>query len=852
MRQFLKFALILLALLGFASSSRMVAAPAEKRIALVIGNANYQAGALGTAANDAGLIAQTLQAAGFDVTGARDLDEDSLRHAFRDFVDKASAAGPGTVAFVYFGGYGLQLEGENYLLPVDANIGRDWDVPSRAVRVADYVKPLAALQLKVGIVVLDAARSLPFSISGQPLAGGLALVEPGPGMLMAFNAAPGTVAPAEQGPYGAYAQALAEMIREGGLSLGELFERVRLRVNEVTKGAQVPWNSSGGDTSFVFFERTPDAPPVQTSAIRSRPIRDLGGRDGYLAALQRDSLQGYEEFLAAYPDDAMTTRVRALVAARREAITWRRTYAADTPNAYWSYLRRYPYGPHAADARRRLAELAAALEPPPAFAMLDYDVPPPLPEEVAYVDRPVLVFDDFDFPPPPPAPVYFLPPPPPEFVILAPPVVVVETFVLPIPVFVPIPDWCHPPAYVVPPPSNVIFANIHNTVIVNSTTNVVTVQNRSGQVVSSGPRLAPGAGAAAIGASLPPSVAKKAALIQPAPAAGPPKPRSKLPVGQPLPGTAGQPLPPVPGKPLGERKGAATAPMLNAPPPPAPRAPSGRKLGSTTVQTPPSSPTIGKPPTAGHPLPPVSGKPLGERKGAATAPSLNAPPPSTPPAPRGRKLGSTTVQTPPSSPTVGGPQTPATTPRTPGGRKPARPSTAVQTPASSPPATSRKPPPLPSTTMHTHGTGRNPPSATSHVPPPPATVRKPAPLTTMQPPRAAPAHKPPPLSPTIHSPPPPGVRSPTTMVHRPPPPSPAAVHSAPPPAMVRRPTPPPVVHNPPAPPQPTYHPPSPAAAYHPAPPAVRAPPPPPVVNRAPAPRAAARSCQIVNGRQVCR
>ena len=68
---------------------------AERRIALVVGNANYQTGALPTPANDAGLVAQTLQAASFDVTGARDLDQDSLRHAFRDFIDKATASGPG-------------------------------------------------------------------------------------------------------------------------------------------------------------------------------------------------------------------------------------------------------------------------------------------------------------------------------------------------------------------------------------------------------------------------------------------------------------------------------------------------------------------------------------------------------------------------------------------------------------------------------------------------------------------------------------------------------------------------------------------------------------------------------------
>ncbi|WP_204315536.1 hypothetical protein, partial [Stenotrophomonas maltophilia] len=84
----------------------------------------------------------------------------------------------------------------------------------------------------------------------------------------------------------------------------------------------------------------------------------------------------------------LAKRVRAIVAARREAITWRRTYRTDTPAAYWSYLDRYPRGPHAADARRRLAILAAALEPPPTYERYVYDVPPPPPDEIIYVDRP--------------------------------------------------------------------------------------------------------------------------------------------------------------------------------------------------------------------------------------------------------------------------------------------------------------------------------------------------------------------------------------------------------------------------------------------------------------------------------
>src|SRR5215470_4750520 len=472
------------------------AARAEKRVALVVGNAGYQVGALATPANDAGLIAQTLQAAGFDVVGARDLDQDSLRRALRDFLEKATAAGPDTVAFVYVSGYGVQLEGENYFVPVDAKIARDADVAAEAIRMSDYIRPLGALKLKASIVVLDAARANPFAKSGPPLAGGLALVEPEPSVLIAFNAAPATVAPEGQGPYGAYAQALAEMLREGGLPLAGVFDRARLRVNDLTKGAEVAWYASKVETPLVFFERASDAPPPavsseQEAAIRARPMRDLGAQDAYVAALERDTLQGYLDFLAAYPDDPMAPRVRAIVAARREAITWRRTRVVDTPPAYWSYLRRYPEGPHAADAHRRLAFLAAAFEPPPSFAAIAYDLPPPPPDEIVYIRRPVLVFDDpvFAFAPPPPPPVIFLAPPPP-FVVLAPPPPPIGIFVLPMPVYRPVPVWVSPPAYVAPPPNNVIYNNVHNTVVVNNVTNTVTITNPSGQTQTVPPAVA--------------------------------------------------------------------------------------------------------------------------------------------------------------------------------------------------------------------------------------------------------------------------------------------------------------------------------------------------------------------------
>ena len=294
------------------------------------------------------------------------------------------------------------------------------DIPLNAVRLSDLTKPLAGLQAKAKVAIFDLAH--PYPPASAP---GLALIEPDPGMLVAMNAAPGTVGPNETGPYGAYAQALAEMIATPGLPIGDVFDQVRLRVAALTKGAEVPWDASRIDQPFVFFAAGPDTPPPPVTAAeietrRTRPIRDFSVDDAYAAALERDTLQGYEDFLAAYPRSRYAKAVRGLLAARREALTWRRTLDVGTPEAYWSYLRRYPKGPHAAEAREILGQLAAALQPPPDFAPLDYDVPPPPPDEEVYFDAPQPVFYDPDYAPPPPV-VVFLPPPPPWWALPPPP-----------------------------------------------------------------------------------------------------------------------------------------------------------------------------------------------------------------------------------------------------------------------------------------------------------------------------------------------------------------------------------------------------------------------------------------------
>src|SRR6201996_1186486 len=128
---FLALLLTALAVCGGPASAQ----EQEKRIALVVGDGAYAKAPLATAANDAGLIAQTLQAAGFDVIGARDLDADSLRKSFHDFMQKAQADPANTVAVIYLAGYGVQLSGENYFIAVDANVNSPTDIPIEGLRI---------------------------------------------------------------------------------------------------------------------------------------------------------------------------------------------------------------------------------------------------------------------------------------------------------------------------------------------------------------------------------------------------------------------------------------------------------------------------------------------------------------------------------------------------------------------------------------------------------------------------------------------------------------------------------------------------------------------------------------------
>jgi uncharacterized caspase-like protein len=622
---------------------------AEQRFALVIGNDEYRAAKLATSANDAGLVADALQSAGFTVTGARNLDQATLRESFREFIGQVSAAGPDAVALVYLAGIGLQFNGENYFVPIDADIQRDVDVPLQAIRVSDFTQPLASLPGRVKIVILDAARQNPFGGGNQPLAGGLALVEPMRSMAIAFNAAPGTVAPDEQGPYGAYATSLTEMIAAGGLGLDDLFARLRLRVSDLTQGAEIPWYASQIDGPFFMTELAAGAPPppnvMPIAEVRARPIRDFPNvDDAYAAALDRDAIDGYLQFLAVYPHSPYSERIAGMLAVRREAVIWRRCVIADTPQAYWSYLRRYPNGPHVWDARRRLAMLAAAYDPPPDFAYYDFGVPPPPPDELVYIDQPVIIFAGPRYAPPPPPPLFFLPPRPREFAELPPPPPPRERFFLPTPAGPAVPTFVRPPRGVEfrgPPPGAPGAAPGERQQRVSLPT-AVTHGSPPGPPPGAGFHPAPGAPStlaplpapprAGPGGPPPPPPPPSNAFVKPGspppppppPTGGQPQPSSVKPSPPPPPPTGGQPLPstvkpsPLPPPPTGGQPQPST--VKPSPLPPPPRNNLAPAPAPTTVHPAPPPPPAAPPPPAFHPPPaPVTVHP--------------APPPPPPPPP---------------------------------------------------------------------------------------------------------------------------------------------------------------------------------------------------------------------------
>ncbi len=229
-------------------------AHAAKRVALVIGNSDYESiSRLSNPKNDALLIASTLNEVGFEVVAAIDVDRREMGRAVKKFGRALRRAGKDAVGLFYFAGHGIQAQGVNYLIPLAAQIDDEADLDLEAISASDVLRQMETAGNGLNIVILDACRNNPLKGVTRSDRRGLARITAVSGSLIAFSAAPGQVAFDGRGGNSPFTTALAETILLPGLAVEHVFKRVRVVVEEVTGGAQTPWEESSlrGDFYFV-------------------------------------------------------------------------------------------------------------------------------------------------------------------------------------------------------------------------------------------------------------------------------------------------------------------------------------------------------------------------------------------------------------------------------------------------------------------------------------------------------------------------------------------------------------------------------------------------------------------------
>jgi len=240
--------------------SRRTSAPQDtvpesqgKRAALVIGNAAYRNSPLANAVNDAVDAARILKSRGFQVTEVLNGKLTDIRSAVRDFSDQVVDS---NVALIYYSGHGVEVNGRNYLIPIDADSQRDFEVADQGYDASQFVEMMNALPSRTGqrvnILILDACRDNPLSRSWRSAGRGLAKMDAPTGTFIAFSTSPGQVASDGQGRNSPFTKHLIAAIQQPDQPIELVFKSVRRAVLAETKGVQVPWENSSLVGDFYF------------------------------------------------------------------------------------------------------------------------------------------------------------------------------------------------------------------------------------------------------------------------------------------------------------------------------------------------------------------------------------------------------------------------------------------------------------------------------------------------------------------------------------------------------------------------------------------------------------------------
>ena len=227
----------------------------EKRMALVIGNANYiNGGKLANPLNDADAISRTLKTMGFRVKEYKDVSLVEMKKAIDIF---GKSITNNDVSLFFYAGHGIQVKGNNYLIPVDASINSENDVEYNCVHAGRILTKMEDAGCKTNIIILDACRDNPFQRSwsrGVKSGGsGLAFMDAPSGSIIAYSTSPGsTAADGRAGGNGVYSGALLKHMQTPNISIEDMFKRVRVTVEKQTHDQQTPWESTSLKGNFYF------------------------------------------------------------------------------------------------------------------------------------------------------------------------------------------------------------------------------------------------------------------------------------------------------------------------------------------------------------------------------------------------------------------------------------------------------------------------------------------------------------------------------------------------------------------------------------------------------------------------
>lgn len=266
--------------------------PPSRRVALIVGIGRYSSQPLDNPVRDATAMEAVLRESGFDTDRVyTDSGRMEMVRALESFRQRLRGA---AVAVFYFAGHGVQMDGQNFLIPVDADMNSEDQVKYNTVRLEDVLAMLDQSGVPAKMVILDACRNNPFE-RGRGGSGGLAAITSAPkGTLIAYATAPGRVAlDGERGKHGLYTGQLLEAIRSSaGQPVEEIFKRTRARVVELSRGRQIPWESTSLEGRLVLREGTDSAPDRTMVAVAPEAVGAAGAARGLTTPTQLPGIGG--------------------------------------------------------------------------------------------------------------------------------------------------------------------------------------------------------------------------------------------------------------------------------------------------------------------------------------------------------------------------------------------------------------------------------------------------------------------------------------------------------------------------------------------------------------------------------